>query len=222
MTAAVRDLLCTSLQTAVPLRIMELQARTDNPGWRNEVIRTWARQAAELVAHHGDMLMFRTPARKSHTKECLERKKSWEKCDCLTGTAEVFNALAKGIAAGSFTPGGINSFGVLFCANHYVMGVASNGNLPCAMCRIEEEVVTLGLDSLSKHLWKKLDEIMDRLKEDAQDALDKKKDEGRADNLAYVLALLEDPYDPNTRRVRATAVQRWKERHPLSPNRKFL
>lgn len=101
-----------SLRVAVPLRIDEL-AQMD-PGQRDRVVDRWAAVGAELVAHHGDMLMFPTKAGKRHTPECRERQQGVQppqRCDCLVGTAAVFNALAKGLAAGAFLPGGVEFAG---------------------------------------------------------------------------------------------------------------
>lgn len=104
--------LVESLRVAVPLRIDEL-AQMD-PDQRARVMDRWAAVGAELVAHHGDMLVFRTKAGKRHTSECRERQQGVQppqRCDCLVGTAEVFNALAKGLAAGAFLPGGVEFAG---------------------------------------------------------------------------------------------------------------
>lgn len=78
-------LLGIALSAAVPLRIMELN-RLD-PASRERVIARWAADAVEPVASRGDILMYRS-------------KKSG-------ATAEVFNHLAKGLAALACSPGGV-------------------------------------------------------------------------------------------------------------------
>jgi hypothetical protein len=80
-------LLTTCLQAAVPLRILEYRGR-GGPG-PEDVER--ARRAARTVAEKGDILMFRgaKPGQ----------------------TAEVFNALADGLAVLAFCPGGVKFLG---------------------------------------------------------------------------------------------------------------
>lgn len=103
--------LVEGLRVAVPLRIAELQHTTSAE--RDVRIRTWAREAGDMVAHHGDMLMFRVSAGREHTNSC--RQQGWQHCDCLVGTAQVFNALVRGLAAGAHMPGGVTLFGLHWC-----------------------------------------------------------------------------------------------------------
>lgn len=88
----VRVNLAPALEAAVPLRMMELRALGEVA--RGRLIAAWAAEAAEQVAHHGDLLMFRG-------------KKAGE-------SARVFNALAKGLAAAAFVPGGVTFAGIHF------------------------------------------------------------------------------------------------------------
>lgn len=81
------DLLRISLSAAVPLHIEELKQR----GGPNEAELAQAREASRLVAEKGDRLMFRG-------------KKAGE-------SAQVFNALAFGLAVLSFCPGGVTFLG---------------------------------------------------------------------------------------------------------------
>lgn len=107
--------LVETLALAVPMRLDEL--RQMPPQRRVEVATLWAKRGADMVGCHGDLLQFRTKARKRHTKECIERGDQ-HRCDCLTGTADVFNAMAKGLAALSLCPGGAHFGGIHWCADH--------------------------------------------------------------------------------------------------------
>lgn len=78
-------LLGIALSAAVPLRMLEL-AKLD-PVTRERVIARWAADAVEPVASRGDILMYRSKTRGA--------------------TAEVFNHLAKGLAALAWSPGGV-------------------------------------------------------------------------------------------------------------------
>lgn len=96
-------LLKTALSAAVPLWIARL---------RQESLATLQYQTsdlAQLVAEKGDRLMFRS--------------KKGE-------TADVFNALAKGIAICAFAPGGITTFGLHFEAQHPDGGVKEDDDSP--------------------------------------------------------------------------------------------
>jgi hypothetical protein len=138
-------LLAETLALAVPMRIGELLGMPATR--RGEVAMRWARRAADLVACNGDMLLFRAKAGKKHTPACTERRQ--RDCDCLIGTAEVFNAMAKGLAAGALAPGGASFAGIHWCADHpagirtdepWKLGCAGTGYFPrhncnCRRCR---------------------------------------------------------------------------------------
>lgn len=81
-------LLRVALSAAVPLWVADLQRRP----WVE--VQELARACADTVASKGDVILYRS-------------KKKGE-------TAEAFNALAKGIAALSFAPGGVT-----FLGDHY-------------------------------------------------------------------------------------------------------
>lgn len=83
-----RELLRITLGAAVPLWIAELRKLT--PEQRIAL----ARECGDIVAAKGDVIQFRS-------------KKPGE-------TAKAFNALAKGIAALAFSPGGVT-----FLGDHY-------------------------------------------------------------------------------------------------------
>lgn len=92
-------LLRTTLELAVPLWV----DRFIRDGLSYSDVLTQGRMAGEIVACQADALMFRTKYRENkHTTQPQY------------GTAGVFNALAKGIAAASFCPGGIRAFGAHF------------------------------------------------------------------------------------------------------------
>lgn len=96
MSALAREAaLVEGLAVAVPLRLMEL-AQLD-PETRGRRIRVWATDAANDVAYRGDDLLFGS-------------KKSG-------GAARVFNALAQGLAALAYCPGGVTFAGRHWCAD---------------------------------------------------------------------------------------------------------
>lgn len=86
------DVLLPSLLLAVPMWIHRL--RTTGEDQRVAL----AKDCADVIAAHGDDLLYRSkkPGR----------------------TAEVFNALARGIAIGAHQPGGITVFGQHWCTDH--------------------------------------------------------------------------------------------------------
>ena len=82
------SLLATTLAAAVPLWIEELRPLP----WSE--IDHLAKECSQIIAEKGDVILYRS-------------KKKGE-------TARAFNALAKGIAALSFAPGGVKVFGMHF------------------------------------------------------------------------------------------------------------
>lgn len=220
----VSELLGLSLQTAVPLLIMD--AKTRAPSIRDTMLDFWAEDAAHKVAHNGDMLMFKSKARRAHEKDCKEALKPRPECDCLIGTAQVFNALAKGVAAGSFAPGGICTFGLQFCASHLIGGKSvGKEHGQCLYCVQEEEIMTLGHQSLLDRFWRELDRYVDELQgfhNGDVGAIQLDKVRGRADNAALFIALLADPYNPDTDKVRKEAMRRWRRRQKQRQQGKVL
>lgn len=81
-------LLRTALEAAVPLYAMQLREKP----WSE--IQRIAAEAGQMIAEHGDDVLFRS------------KKKG--------ASAAAFNALARGIAALSFVPGGVTLFGLHF------------------------------------------------------------------------------------------------------------
>lgn len=112
------DLLRVSLAFAVPLWV---QRFIDEKRTSKQVLAE-ARRAGELISSQGDTLMFRSKARPARkvsgfsAPEDLEPgyKPSSGDLSRGAGTAAVFNALAAGLAAASFQPGGVKAFG-----NHF-------------------------------------------------------------------------------------------------------
>lgn len=98
------EFLKISLQTAVPLWQMEFQDRTF------QEILAIAKEAGQFVAEHGDDILFKSPKKGA--------------------TAAAFNALAKGIAALSFMPGGVTTFGMHFEEKHRGEDVAVAAGRP--------------------------------------------------------------------------------------------
>lgn len=98
-------LLRDMLQLAVPLWVQRFR---DNR-WSLARVLEVAQEAGQVVASQGDALMFRTKARPSRTAGSPPTFIPGNH-----GTAGVFNALAQGLAAASFTPGGVKAFGTHF------------------------------------------------------------------------------------------------------------
>lgn len=121
--SAERKLMSLTLQVAVPLRLAELAAW--GPHLHEARVRAWASDAADVVAAYGDALMFRTKGHKPTPTN-----------PGAPGTAEVFNVLAKGVAALATCPGGVHVFGVLYCAAHHPGGIAVEA--PCPECLAQE------------------------------------------------------------------------------------
>lgn len=64
-----------------------------------------------------------------------------------------------------------------------------------------------GGPTLLEALWQEMDRLMEALMTgaDAEDGMDK----GRAQELAWVLAIVSNPYNPSVDAIRAEAVERW-------------
>ena len=85
-------ILLSALDAAVPLNMWTLSLMSP---WRRAETRTaWMAGATDLVASHGDALMYRTARHKDEPH-----------------AAQVFNALAKALAAAGHRPGGITVWG---------------------------------------------------------------------------------------------------------------
>lgn len=80
------------LETFVPLVIMELQRR----GGPDERDRQRARQFGEVLASHGDALLFPTKAKAATTDR-----------PAIPGTSEMAGQLARYLAVMAFSPGGV-------------------------------------------------------------------------------------------------------------------
>jgi hypothetical protein len=100
-------LLLTTLHAAVPMWI-EKFTRWD--AWSRQLR---ALQCADEIAAHGDVLLFKQTRRQG-------RK----------GTVDAFNALAEGIAALAFQPGGVTFSGHHWCVGSGHMGIRHDGG-PC-------------------------------------------------------------------------------------------
>lgn len=85
--------LATSLSAAVPLWIEEFVQK----GYSFADVTKIASESCQMIAEKGDLILFKS-------------KKKGE-------TAAAFNALAKGIAALAFVPGGVRTFGMHFEAD---------------------------------------------------------------------------------------------------------
>lgn len=83
----------SSLSAAVPLWIENFVQK----GYSLDEVFEIAKGASQMIAEKGDLILFKS-------------KKKGE-------TADAFNALAKGIAALAFVPGGVKTFGMHFQAD---------------------------------------------------------------------------------------------------------
>lgn len=61
--------------------------------------------------------------------------------------------------------------------------------------------------SIVEMLWEELDAIVDRIMSDA--AAEDGRDPGRAEGVAYAIAVINNPYGPNLDLVRGQAMERW-------------
>jgi len=96
-----------TLQLAVSIEQMKLAGMT--PADRAAVLTSWTDGAADIIASHGDDVLYRGP----------------HKGD----TAKVFTVLARAITALSYTPGGLTFAGQHFCADHTICRAAdTTGN----------------------------------------------------------------------------------------------
>lgn len=85
-------LLRIALEAAVPLWIAQIRSEA----WPFAEIQRVAKEAAQVVAAKGDVILFKSAKRGE--------------------TAAAFNALARGIACLAFVPGGVKCFGLCFQA----------------------------------------------------------------------------------------------------------
>lgn len=106
--------LVETLALAVPLRIDQLRRMSGCR--RAETAAAWSQWAVDRVACNGDMLLYPTPAGKRHTAECVKEQRT--DCDCLVGTAQVFNHTARALAALALKRGGVTFAGLHWCVGH--------------------------------------------------------------------------------------------------------
>jgi hypothetical protein len=107
------SVLLMSLQLAVPLRIAELLDLDDED--RQFKVEAWRRAALTPIAERADLLMY------GGAKNRSERGQP----------GQVFNHLARGIAALAFHPGGVTFAGRHWCALQHHHDVAGADPLPC-------------------------------------------------------------------------------------------
>lgn len=70
-----------------------------------------------------------------------------------------------------------------------------------------------GGETLLELMWRELMVVIDRLMSEGQEAGDGK-DPGRAEGIAYTIAIMQNPYRPNIDDVRTQAMDRWEEENP--------
>lgn len=102
------DVLLFALAAAVPIRIAELMRLPSQ--LRNDTGSAWAAAGVDAVACHGDTLQF--GGRKGEA-------------------ANVFNALARGLAALALAPGGVHFAGQHWCVQHPVGCTGRPADLDC-------------------------------------------------------------------------------------------
>lgn len=98
------------LEVAVPLEMLHLEQLGSDD--RADVMAAWAAQAADLISTSDASLLYRVKAHPATGEP---------------GTAATFAALARGIAAGAFVPGGCTFLGRHWCADHSVCETAAAG-----------------------------------------------------------------------------------------------
>lgn len=98
--SSARFLMRTALSVAVPLNLADIDMMRARIPARDvaDVLHRWATEAADSVAHHGDILMYGGGRRGE--------------------VADVFNHLGRGLAALATAPGGCRFLGVMWCARH--------------------------------------------------------------------------------------------------------
>ena len=117
--------LVATLALAVPLWIWELWDVSD------QARAARARRCAQIVAERGDVLMFGSKSRGK--------------------AAEVFNALAEGIACAAYQPGGITFAGRHWCMNHvqceeaadYAAKITSSGDVGATVAPNQRSVTNV-------------------------------------------------------------------------------
>jgi hypothetical protein len=102
-------LLRDALDFAVPMAMACLAAMSESV--RDWTRGQWAATAASLVAHQGDALLYPTPARRAS-------RRAGVRVEASAGTVWVFAALARGLAAGAWQPGGVTFLGRHWCVDH--------------------------------------------------------------------------------------------------------
>jgi hypothetical protein len=128
----VDDVLSLTLRLAVPLRIAELAHALTYGGERHQrrVVAEWALDAAEVLAHNGDSLMFKTSRHKLTAAQLTPD--SCRKPGDEVSTAATFSSLAKGLAALAQAPGGVRFGGVHWCSESHQGGTtAATADLTC-------------------------------------------------------------------------------------------
>lgn len=107
------DVLLITLDAAVPLHILEMRDLT--PHQRAAI----ARSAVDAIAHKGDALQYGGKRGEA---------------------ANAFNALARGLAAAAYQPGGIDFAGRHHCVNH---AECEQAELACESEKTDEDWTTL-------------------------------------------------------------------------------
>lgn len=103
------ELLAEVLALAVPLEMARLARIPDQR--RPEVLHTLTTRAATALSSHGDALMWPVNGRP-------RRRRSGVVLDPDPGTPQVFAALASGLAAAAYAPGGVTWHGRHWCTDH--------------------------------------------------------------------------------------------------------
>lgn len=123
--------LTIGLEAAVPLWMLQLAQEPDETN-RWAIRRRWARDAVEPIASRGDALQYGGKRGEA---------------------AEVFNHLARALAALAFAPGGVTFAGLHWCADHAACLDAAAG-----ITRPEPEPATTAPDELT-YLGRRLETL---------------------------------------------------------------
>jgi hypothetical protein len=105
--------LVTTLQIAVPMWIAEANLRHGET--RAELLADWRDEALPVIAYQGDVLLYGKNG----------------------GPAKVFNSLARGLAALACHQGGVNAFGLIWCAEHCPGGAIEPDEFGCTQCLVQ-------------------------------------------------------------------------------------
>lgn len=121
MSEAQMELLMSSLQVAVPMRIDQQQ--------RNQITDQYRQQLVEQIGVYGDVLMFGAKPRNTNKQGFAGEQH--RKAITTPGTAaETFNALSKALGVLAVQTGGVTFCGLHWCTEHQLALTIPEGEAP--------------------------------------------------------------------------------------------